>query len=84
MWPGAKVVDHHGMTEVGPVSFGCPARPDVLHVIETAYIAEVVDPLSEPAEVSENTAEPLVVIAVLPVKEPERLSVPAVTLVAPV
>lgn len=46
LWPGAKVVDHHGMTEVGPVSFGCPARPDVLHVIETAYIAEVVDPLS--------------------------------------
>jgi phenylacetate-CoA ligase len=43
-WPGACVVDHHGMTETGPVSYGCPARPGVLHVIESAYIAEVIDP----------------------------------------
>ena len=46
LWRGAKVVDHHGMSEIGPVSFGCPARQDVLHIIETAYIAEVIDPLS--------------------------------------
>ena len=45
-WPGARVVDHHGMTETGPVSYGCPARPDLLHVIEAAYIAEIVDPES--------------------------------------
>jgi phenylacetate-CoA ligase len=45
-WAGARVIDHHGMTEVGPVSFECPARPHVLHVIESAYIPEVVDPLS--------------------------------------
>jgi phenylacetate-CoA ligase len=43
-WPGARVVDHHGMTETGPVSYGCPALPGVLHVIESAYIAEVIDP----------------------------------------
>jgi phenylacetate-CoA ligase len=43
LWPGARVVDHHGMTETGPVSYGCPARPGVLHVIESSYIAEVVD-----------------------------------------
>ena len=43
-WPGARVVDHHGMTETGPVSYGCPARPGVLHVIESAYIAEVIEP----------------------------------------
>jgi phenylacetate-CoA ligase len=43
-WAGARVVDHHGMTETGPVSYGCPARPGVLHVIESAYIAEVIDP----------------------------------------
>lgn len=43
-WPGARVYDHHGMTEVGPVSYECPARPGVLHVIERAFIAEVVDP----------------------------------------
>ena len=44
LWPGARVYDHHGMTEVGPVSYECPARPGVLHVIERAFIAEVVDP----------------------------------------
>lgn len=43
LWPGARVVDHHGMTETGPVSYGCPARPGVLHVIESSYVAEVVD-----------------------------------------
>jgi len=43
LWQGARVVDHHGMTEVGPVSYGCPARPGVLHVLESAYIAEVID-----------------------------------------
>ena len=32
------------MTETGPVSYGCPKKPGVLHVIEAAYIAEVVDP----------------------------------------
>jgi phenylacetate-CoA ligase len=32
------------MTEVGPVSFECPARPGVLHVIDTSYVAEVIDP----------------------------------------
>lgn len=44
LWPGSRVVDHHGMTEVGPVSFECPARPGVLHVMETAFLPEVVDP----------------------------------------
>jgi phenylacetate-CoA ligase len=43
LWPGARVVDHHGMTETGPVSYGCPRRPGVLHVIESSYIAEVID-----------------------------------------
>ena len=47
LWPGARVFDHHGMTEVGPVSFECPARPCVLHIIEEAYIPEVIDPTTE-------------------------------------
>ena len=34
------------MTEIGPVSYGCPKQPGVLHVIESAYIAEVIDPES--------------------------------------
>jgi len=44
LWKGARVVDHHGMTESGPVTYSCPSRPDVLHVIESAFIAEVVHP----------------------------------------
>jgi phenylacetate-CoA ligase len=44
LWPGARVFDHHGMTEVGPVSHECPARPGVLHIIESACLAEVIDP----------------------------------------
>ncbi len=46
LWQGARVVDHHGMTEIGPVSYGCPKRPGVLHVIEDSYIAEIIDPLT--------------------------------------
>lgn len=44
LWPGARVFDHHGMTEVGPVSYECPAQYGLLHVIESAYYAEVIDP----------------------------------------
>ena len=43
LWPGARVVDHHGMTETGPVSYECPSRTGVLHVIESAFLAEVID-----------------------------------------
>lgn len=46
LWPGARIFDHHGMTEVGPVTYECPQRPGVLHVIESAYFAEVIDPAS--------------------------------------
>jgi phenylacetate-CoA ligase len=44
VWPGARVVDHHGMTETGPVSYECPRRAGVLHVMESAFLAEVIDP----------------------------------------
>lgn len=44
LWPGARVFDHHGMTEVGPVTYQCPAQPGVLHVLEAAYLAEVISP----------------------------------------
>jgi phenylacetate-CoA ligase len=44
LWPGARVVDHHGMTEIGPVTYECPQRRGVLHVIEAAYFAEIIDP----------------------------------------
>lgn len=57
LWPGARVVDHHGMTETGPVSYGCPKRQAVLHVIESAYIAEVIDPASGRAVPPGSTGE---------------------------
>ncbi len=34
------------MTEVGPVTHECAKQPGVLHVLEPAYIAEVIDPAS--------------------------------------
>ena len=44
LWPGARVFDHHGMTETGPVSHECPARPGMLHIMESAFLAEVTGP----------------------------------------
>ena len=50
-WHGARVFDHHGMTEVGPVSYQCPEQPGTLMVIETSYLAEIIDPQStQPVE----------------------------------
>ena len=47
---GARIIDHHGLTEVGPISFECREAPGFLHVNEREYIAEVLDPESgEPA-----------------------------------
>ena len=41
---GPIVVDHHGMTETGPVTVECSITPGLLHIIENAFIAEVIDP----------------------------------------
>ena len=41
---GARVIDHHGLTEVGPVSFECWESPGGMHVNEGEFIAEVLDP----------------------------------------
>ncbi|HEY7169642.1 MAG TPA: AMP-binding protein [Vicinamibacterales bacterium] len=41
---GARVIDHHGLTEVGPVSFECLDAPGFLHVNEAEYICEVLEP----------------------------------------
>jgi len=43
LWPHAEIVDHHGMTEVGPVSYQEIGEPGVLRIIESSYLAEVVD-----------------------------------------
>ena len=44
---GRIVVDHHGMTETGPVTVECSTTPGLLHIIENAFIAEVIDPITQ-------------------------------------
>lgn len=59
LWNGVRVFDHHGMTEVGPVTFECPARAGVLHVIEESHFAEIINP-STGAPMSRGNAGELV------------------------
>ena len=54
VWAGARVVDHHGMTEIGPVTYECPRRRGVLHVMEESYIPEV-SVSAEPARADERS-----------------------------
>jgi phenylacetate-CoA ligase len=42
----ARVFDHSGLTEVGPVGIECHANPAGLHILENECLAEVVDPPS--------------------------------------
>ena len=41
---GARVIDHHGLTEVGPVSFECWEAPGFLHLNEDEFLSEILDP----------------------------------------
>ncbi len=41
---GARVIDHAGMTEVGAWGFECEENPGGLHVIESEFVPEVIDP----------------------------------------
>jgi phenylacetate-CoA ligase len=43
-WGGAEVLDHYGMTEIGPVAFQRSGKPDLLWIMEDRYFAEVIDP----------------------------------------
>ena len=43
---GARVVDHHGLTEVGPISFECGQAAGALHLNECEFVCEVLDPAS--------------------------------------
>ena len=45
-WNGAEVLDHYGMTEVGPVAFAAAGEPGALRVLEERYLAEVIHPES--------------------------------------
>jgi phenylacetate-CoA ligase len=41
---GARVFDHSGMTEVGPLTIEAPGEPGGVYVLEDFFIAEVIDP----------------------------------------
>ncbi len=41
---GGKCFDHAGASEVGAHSFECEVQPGGIHVIESEFIAEVIDP----------------------------------------
>lgn len=56
---GARVFDHAGMTEVGAWGFECVESPGAMHVMESEFIAEVVDPKSG-ATLSEGAVGELV------------------------
>ena len=43
-WHGAEVLDHYGMTEIGPVAFQRTGEPGLLWINEDRYFAEVLDP----------------------------------------
>ena len=43
---GARVFDHSGMTEMGAYGFECVESPGGMHVLETEFIAEVIDPIT--------------------------------------
>lgn len=43
LWDGARVFDHHGMTEVGPVSMEAPGAAGNLCLIPGYHFAEIID-----------------------------------------
>jgi phenylacetate-CoA ligase len=43
---GARLIDHSGMTEIGPLMIECPEAPGGLHVLEDYCQPEVIDPAS--------------------------------------
>lgn len=40
----ARVIDHAGLTEVGPLAVECQQQPGGLHILEGDFWAEVIDP----------------------------------------
>jgi phenylacetate-CoA ligase len=41
---GARVFDHYGMTEIGPLGIECAENPAGLHMLESECIVEFIDP----------------------------------------
>jgi phenylacetate-CoA ligase len=56
----ARVFDHTGMTEIGPLGFECLENPADVHLMESECIAEVIDPQTA-AAVGDGEAGELVI-----------------------
>jgi len=54
---GAKCFDHAGASEVGAHSFECELQPGGIHVIESEFIAEVIDPQTGQEAAAEEIGE---------------------------
>src|SRR5262249_13225832 len=57
---GARLFDHYGLTEVGPIAVECAENPGGCHVLEDDYVAEVIDPAGG-AEIARGQVGELVV-----------------------
>ena len=53
----ARVYDHHGMTEIGPVSVSSEKDPDLLLLRHDSYFCEVIDPTNESPTAFGETGE---------------------------
>jgi phenylacetate-CoA ligase len=58
-WNPAKLLDHHGMTEVGPVSHGDLTNPNIVRLVHDHFHCEVLD-LETDEPVSEGQSGELV------------------------
>jgi phenylacetate-CoA ligase len=54
---GARVIDHYGLTETGPLAFECWEQPGGMHLIESEYVFEVLDPVTGRAVPDGRTGE---------------------------
>lgn len=57
VWPGARVIDHHGMTEIGPVSYEDPDKRGNLRIIGSGFLPEIIEVDGEKAVPSGETGE---------------------------
>lgn len=53
----AKCFDHAGATEVGAFGFQCLFQPEAIHINETEFIAEVIDPFTGAASKEDSQGE---------------------------
>ena len=53
----ARVYDHHGMTEIGPVSVSSEDDPDLLLLRHESYFCEVIDPATGSPAAAGDTGE---------------------------